>query len=104
MLRSLLHTGLLAAATAAVANRNEPLNASHERNHQRETFYVGGAYEKDALGNHTFQGQMYVERLLPESSTTRQPYPLVLIHGATRTGNVSIPLFRMRAERPATNI
>lgn len=87
MLRSLLHTGLLAAAAAAVAMSNELLNASHERHHQRETFYVGGAYEKDALGNHTFQGQMYVERLLPEPHAARKPYPLVLMHGATRTGN-----------------
>lgn len=54
--------------------------------HQRETFFVGGSYVKGDDGNHTLQGQMYVEHLSPIGGSTK-PFPLVFIHGATRSGN-----------------
>lgn len=49
---------------------------------QRSFFYVGGTYT-NAPGKEIMQGQMYVEKLLPRE--VRQPYPLVLIHGAAQT-------------------
>lgn len=36
------------------------------------------------------QGQMYVEHLKPASSTEPQPFPMIFIHGGTRTGAVSL--------------
>ncbi|KAK7973975.1 hypothetical protein PG989_015823 [Apiospora arundinis] len=54
-------------------------------NHMREVFYVGGKYVQGDQGTHTLQGQMYVEHLIPESPE-RQPFPLLFIHGGTRTG------------------
>ncbi|KAI0853248.1 alpha/beta-hydrolase [Daldinia vernicosa] len=56
--------------------------------HRREVFYVGGQYVLDAAGNHTRQGQMYVERLIPAESdnTPDRPFPIIFIHGATRSG------------------
>ncbi|KAI2469459.1 alpha/beta-hydrolase [Annulohypoxylon bovei var. microspora] len=55
--------------------------------HRREVFYVGGQYVPDSKGNHTLQGQMYVERLIPEvDESLRKPLPIVFIHGATRSG------------------
>ncbi|KAI1211646.1 alpha/beta-hydrolase [Annulohypoxylon truncatum] len=55
--------------------------------HRREVFYVGGQYVPDAKGNRTLQGQMYVERLIPEvDQSLRKPLPIVFIHGATRSG------------------
>lgn len=56
--------------------------------HRREVFYVGGEYVVDGNGNHTFQDQMYVERLIPEEAggNTSKPFPLVFIHGKTRSG------------------
>ncbi|KAI1778154.1 alpha/beta-hydrolase [Hypoxylon cercidicola] len=53
--------------------------------HRREVFYVGGQYIPDSNGKHTLQGQMYVERLLPPETPTRE-FPIVFIHGATRSG------------------
>ncbi|KAI0143844.1 alpha/beta-hydrolase [Hypoxylon sp. NC0597] len=56
--------------------------------HQREVFYVGGHYVPDSTGKHTLQGQMYVERLIPEEAkgVTRRTIPIIFIHGATRSG------------------
>ncbi|KAI1462603.1 alpha/beta-hydrolase [Annulohypoxylon moriforme] len=55
--------------------------------HRREVFYVGGQYVTDANGNHSLQGQMYVERLIPEvDESLRKPFPVVFIHGASRSG------------------
>ncbi|KAF3057954.1 hypothetical protein GL218_05571 [Daldinia childiae] len=56
--------------------------------HRREVFYVGGEYVPDDAGNHTRQGQMYVERLIPaeSDSSPSRPFPIIFIHGATRSG------------------
>lgn len=56
---------------------------------KREVFYVGGEYVQDDDGNHTFQGQMYVEHLLPNPNKETKPFPMLFIHGGTRTGYVS---------------
>ncbi|KAI1762861.1 alpha/beta-hydrolase [Hypoxylon sp. FL1150] len=53
--------------------------------HRRETFYVGGKYVSNDHGTHTWQGQMYVERLIPSETPTRE-FPIVFVHGATRSG------------------
>ncbi|KAI0179273.1 alpha/beta-hydrolase [Hypoxylon sp. FL1284] len=52
--------------------------------HRREVSYVGGQYVPDGNGKHTMQGQMYVERLVPETPT--REFPIVFIHGSTRSG------------------
>jgi pimeloyl-ACP methyl ester carboxylesterase len=49
---------------------------------QRGYFYVGGQYTGEP-GKEIMQGQIYVEVLAPKD--VRQPYPLVLIHGAAQT-------------------
>lgn len=54
--------------------------------HQRSYFYVGGEYVKTAGGQHVFENQMYVERLLPADVT--KPYPIIFIHGGAQTGTV----------------
>ncbi|KAI1091350.1 alpha/beta-hydrolase [Rostrohypoxylon terebratum] len=55
--------------------------------HRREVFCVGGGYVPDAKGNHSLQGQMYVERLIPEvEESLKKRLPVVFIHGATRSG------------------
>lgn len=56
--------------------------------HTREAFFVGGQYAEVEPGDHVRQGQMYVEHLAPLSPAT-QPFPMIFIHGATRTGVVS---------------
>ena len=48
----------------------------------RSFFYVGGSYV-GSPGKEVMQGQMYVEKLEPQQ--VKQPYPLVLIHGAAQT-------------------
>ena len=48
----------------------------------RSFFYVGGSYV-GAPGKEVMQGQMYVEKWQPQQ--VKQPYPLVLIHGAAQT-------------------
>ncbi|KAF3770795.1 alpha/beta-hydrolase [Cryphonectria parasitica EP155] len=55
----------------------------------REMFYVGGRYVHHGARGQLMQGQMYVEHLKPLSGTGQQqeqPYPVVFIHGGTRTG------------------
>jgi len=49
---------------------------------QRGYFYVGGKYAGEP-GKEIMRGQVYVEVLAPKE--VRQPYPLVLIHGAAQT-------------------
>jgi len=48
----------------------------------RSFFYVGGKYV-GSPGKEIMQGQMYVEKWQPQQ--VKQPYPLVLIHGAAQT-------------------
>src|SRR5690242_6431846 len=48
----------------------------------RGYFYVGGKYVGEP-GKEIMVGQAYVEVLAPKDA--RQPYPLVLIHGAAQT-------------------
>lgn len=67
--------------TAAQTARQTP--------HHRRSFYIGGQYVKDKEGNHSLQGQMYVEHLQPSQSSEIKPFPLLFIHGGTRTGIVS---------------
>ncbi|KAF7536413.1 hypothetical protein G7054_g4549 [Neopestalotiopsis clavispora] len=55
--------------------------------HQRETFFVGGSYTQGDDGTHRLSGQMYVEHLSPSRAVETKPFPLVFIHGATRSGN-----------------
>jgi len=57
-------------------------NLPSEPVRSRSFFYVGGSYVGDP-GKEVMQGQMYVEKLQPQQ--VRQPYPLVLIHGAAQT-------------------
>ncbi|KAJ4388660.1 hypothetical protein N0V93_006119 [Gnomoniopsis smithogilvyi] len=52
----------------------------------REMFYIGGRYVEGHAGHHNMQGQMYVERLFPSPTNETRPYPLVFVHGGTRTG------------------
>lgn len=54
----------------------------------RDSFYVGGHYVEVDSGKHTMQGQMYVEclRIAREEPTGHESYPIVLVHGGTRTG------------------
>ncbi|CAG9955263.1 unnamed protein product [Clonostachys rosea f. rosea IK726] len=54
--------------------------------HHRRSFYIGGQYVEDKEGNHSLQGQMYVEHLQPSQSSEIKPFPLLFIHGGTRTG------------------
>ncbi|KAK8073644.1 hypothetical protein PG994_004543 [Apiospora phragmitis] len=61
--------------------------------HVREVFYVGGKYIQDDQGTHTLQGQMYVEHLLPKPAIENRPFPLLFIHGGTRTGIGSLLAF-----------
>ena len=49
---------------------------------RRDFFHVGGAYAGPP-GKEVMHGQMYVEVLTP--SEPRQPFPLVLFHGAGQT-------------------
>ncbi len=81
--------GALLAATGLLAGCASPLavtttSASPERSAvaQRGFFYVGGTYT-GAPGKEIMRGQMYVEKLTPVA--VKQPYPLVLVHGAAQT-------------------
>ena len=56
--------------------------APHSAVASRTFFYAGGKYVGEP-GREVIQGQMYVERLAPRE--VRQPWPLVLIHGAAQT-------------------
>ncbi|KAI0099617.1 Alpha/Beta hydrolase protein [Nemania sp. FL0031] len=56
--------------------------------HDREIFYVGGRWFRDAKGRQRFGEQMYVERLIPTTvrDETVHRDPIIFIHGATRSG------------------
>jgi len=54
----------------------------HSNIARRDFFYVGGEYA-GSPGREVMHGQMYVEALTP--TRARQPYPLVLFHGAGQT-------------------
>lgn len=58
---------------------------SGSRPSYRDYFYVGGEYVSDAAGQTVMKNQMYVEKLVPLRGS-KQPYPLVLIHGKVMTG------------------
>lgn len=58
----------------------------YESSHSRSYFHVGGEYLKTSIG-HILQNQMYVERLSPTNGS-RQPYPIIFIHGACQSGTV----------------
>jgi pimeloyl-ACP methyl ester carboxylesterase len=62
---------------ACVSHPAGPATSAH-----RSFFYGGGTYT-GAPGNELMMGQMYVEKLQPKE--VKQPYPLVLIHGAAQT-------------------
>lgn len=47
-------------------------------------FYVGGEYRSED-GKTFLDGQMYVEKYVPEKQT--QPFPVVMIHGGVQTGS-----------------
>ncbi|WP_108646626.1 hypothetical protein [Polynucleobacter rarus] len=57
-------------------------NLSNQSVPNRSFFYVGGSYV-GSPGKEIMQGQIYVEKLQPQQ--VKQPYPLVLIHGAAQT-------------------
>lgn len=79
--KTLASLALLTLAVLAGCATSTPENL-HLTTPQRSFFYVGGTYT-NAPGKEIMQGQMYVEKLLPRE--VRQPYPLVLIHGAAQT-------------------
>lgn len=60
--------------------------------HEREIFYVGGRWIEDAEGGKRFGEQMYVEKLIPTAVSEKRADrdPIIFIHGATRSGVVSI--------------
>ncbi|MCA0423812.1 MAG: alpha/beta fold hydrolase [Proteobacteria bacterium] len=75
---------LVATASSVVAQTQQPGAgggiASTVAN--RSFFYAGGQYVGEP-GKQVMAGQMYVERLAPRE--VRQPFPIVLIHGAAQT-------------------
>ncbi|WP_299509867.1 alpha/beta hydrolase [uncultured Limnohabitans sp.] len=81
-----IKTVLFSSAIAAIATLTGCASVSQQAGHassaQRSFFYVGGTYT-GAPGKELMMGQMYVEKLQPKE--VKQPYPLVLIHGAAQT-------------------
>ena len=72
----------VAALTLLSGCATSTQNATTSSTAQRSFFYVGGSYTGPA-GKEIMQGQMYVEKWMPRE--VKQPYPLVLIHGAAQT-------------------
>ncbi len=72
----------VAALTLLSGCATSTQNATTSSAAQRSFFYVGGSYTGPA-GKEIMQGQMYVEKWMPRE--VKQPYPLVLIHGAAQT-------------------
>lgn len=60
------------------------MDQENDTPHTRYHFYVGGNHTETKSGRY-FCNQMYVERLTP-LSTSRQPYPVVLVHGRGQSG------------------
>ncbi|RYP93209.1 hypothetical protein DL770_000684 [Monosporascus sp. CRB-9-2] len=77
----MFRNGLIVLWAAALAR----ICTVNGTSHIREIFFVGGEYIETDNGDHVRQGQMYVEHLRPTGSTI-QAYPIIFIHGATRTG------------------
>ena len=75
--------GLLAAVLSFVpmtarAQESPPLNLARDG-----YFYIGGA--PTTIDGKTFiAGQMYVEYRIPAKQT--HPYPIIMVHGGTRSG------------------
>src|SRR3954447_19158627 len=68
----------LAIRTAQAADDDPPLNLARDG-----FFYVGG--KNTVIDGKTYVvGQMYVEMRIPQKQT--HPYPIVMVHGGTRTG------------------
>lgn len=68
----------------------------------RSYFYAGGSYVDNGAGIHSFQGQMYVERLRPVTGKVKKT-PLILIHGQGQTGTVSFPFSFFLGRHPSGN-
>lgn len=69
----------LSAQTAAEPSQSEsPMSLAKDG-----FFYVGGKYET-VDGHRYVTGQMYVEYRVPSNQT--HPYPIIMVHGGTRTG------------------
>lgn len=82
---------LVLGALAGAPARSQPAPATlpadipaHDQSAiaRRGFFYVGGEYAGEGAAQ-VMRGQMYVEAVVPRE--IRQPYPLVLIHGAAQT-------------------
>jgi hypothetical protein len=58
----------------------------HDAAYTRRVFYVGGDYNKTALGT-VLQNQIYVEQLTPAAGKT-QTHPIVMLHGDDLSGIV----------------
>lgn len=88
---SVLALSVMALLAGCAATAPKDLQTSPSK---RSFFYVGGTYA-GTPGKEIMQGQMYVEKLVPEK--VKQPFPLVLIHGAaqTATGWMMTPDGRM---------
>lgn len=80
MVRTAFAAGVLSLAAPVVAQQDLAGIATSVA--ERGFFYAGGKYVGEP-GKELMAGQMYVERLAPRE--VRQPYPLVLIHGAAQT-------------------
>ena len=72
----------LSAAAPALAQQGKGPEGIPTAVAQRSFFYAGGQYVGEP-GKEVMAGQMYVERLAPRE--VRQPFPIVLIHGAAQT-------------------
>ena len=76
---------LIALANSVAAQSIQ--NATAETAAIRTFFYVGGDYTSNGASGHIFDNQMYVEKLSPILSQSREERtPVVLIHGQAQTG------------------
>lgn len=91
----LADAAVLLLSLLSCANASSP--SSNERAIVRSYFYAGGEYVATAAG-HLFSNQMYVEKL-ERKAGSKQPYPLIFIHGQGQSGTVSAPF----AEAPPTS-
>src|SRR3954465_2740026 len=69
---------LLATRTAQAADEDPPLNLA------RDGFFSVGGKTTTINGKSCVVGQMSVEIRIPQKQ--RQPYPIVMVHGGTRSG------------------
>src|SRR5262247_870693 len=68
----------LVARPASAADEDPPLNLA------RDGFFSVGGKTTTINGKHYVVGQMYVEMRIPQTQT--HPYPVVMVHGGTRSG------------------